>query len=70
MNSLYSLSDAKYIYIFVLNFSDLSISESSFSLIFDMFKDIDIKTFSKSIENSIYSVIAMLYSIPVMLTFF
>ncbi len=70
MNSLYSLLDARYIYIFTLKFSDLSVFKSSFNLMFDIFKDIDIKVFSKLIDNNIRSIIIILCSIFTILTFF
>ncbi len=70
MNSLYSLLDIKYIYISTLKFSDSSIFKSSFNSIFDIFKDINIKTFLKSIDNSICFIIITLYSIFTILTFF
>ncbi len=70
VNSSCSLSNAKYVYIFALKFSDSSISKSSFTSISDIFKKIDIKTFPKSKDNNIRSVIAILCSISTILTFF
>ncbi len=70
MNSLYFLLNIRYIYIFALNFFDSFISESFFSSIFNIFKDIDIKTFSKSIKDNIRFIITMLYFTFAILTFF
>ncbi len=54
----------------MLKFSDSSISESSSSSMSNTFKDIDIKTFPKSMRNNIRSIITILRSISTMLTFF
>ncbi len=71
VNSLYSPSDIKYIYISTLKFSNLSISESSsFNLISDTFKGIDMKIFPKLKGNNIYFIIVTLYSMFTVLTFF
>ncbi len=70
MNFLCSFSGVRYIYIFILNSSDLSVSESSSGSIFDIFKGIDAKAFSKSMGDSIRFVIAMLCFIFAMLVFF
>ncbi len=70
MNSLYSFSNVKCIYTFVLKFSDSSISEFSFTSILDVSKKIDAKTFPKSKDNNIRSTIATLYSISATLALF
>ncbi len=70
MNSLCSPLGTRYIYISMLKFFDLFISEFFFSSMFDAFKDIDVKTFPKSIKNDIRPVITTLYSMSTILTFF
>ncbi len=70
INSLYSLSNAKYIYIPTLKFSDLSISKFFSTSISDISKEINIKIFPKLKDNNIRSIITILYSIFAMLTFF
>ncbi len=62
--------DVRYVYIFILKFFDSSIFKFSFNSIFDIFIDIDIKAFPKSIENRICFVIIILYFIFIMLIFF
>ena len=59
-NSSCFSSNIKYIYILILKFSDSFISESFFSSIFNIYRDIDIKTFPKSIENDIRFIFTML----------
>ncbi len=58
------------VYIFILKFSNLSISESSLVLMSDTSKDIDMNVFSKLKGNGIRFVIVTLYSMFAMLTFF
>ena len=70
VNFSYFLSNAKCIYTFVLNSSDSSVSVSSSGSIFDVFKDIDMKAFPKSIGGIIRSIIIMLYSAFIILAFF
>ncbi len=70
MNSLYSFSDAKCVYISILNSSDSFIFKVFFNSMFNMFKSIDIKAFSKSIEGSICFVITILHFVFVILAFF
>jgi len=70
VNSLYSFSNAKCIYIFTLKFFNSSVFKSSSNSISNMFKGINIKTFLKLIDNNIRSVIIILYSIFIMLTLF
>jgi len=53
-----------------LKFSDSSISESSSGSMSDTFKSIDVKAFSKLINNSICSTITTLRSIFAILIFF
>ncbi len=69
MNSLYSFLNVKYIYISVLNSSDSFVSESSFNSMFDVFKDIDVKMFLKSIRDNIryYNVMFRVCNIDVFL---
>ncbi len=70
VNSLYSFLDIKYVYIFILKFSDLSIFDFSFASMSDVFKGIDVKAFPRSRGNNIRFVIAILYSIFITLAFF
>ncbi len=63
-------SNAKCIYIFILKFSNLFISEFFFNSMFDMFKRIDTKILPKSMGNNIRFVIIILHSIFIILTFF
>jgi len=70
VNSLYSPSDIKYIYIFILKFSNLFISESSSTSMSDISKEIDIKMFLKSKDNDIYPIIVTLRFIFIILAFF
>ena|SRR6266699_6156378 len=70
VNSSCSLSNIRYIYTFALKFSNLFIFEIFFNLIFDISKDINIKTFLRLMENGIRFAIAILHSVFIMLAFF
>src|SRR6266699_2685746 len=59
VNSLYSPLSIRYVYISILKFSNSFIFKSSFNSIFDIFKDIDIKTFLRLKDNDVRSVIVV-----------
>ena len=70
VNSSCSLSSVRYVYISVLKFSDLFVSESFSASISDIFKGVDTNISLKLKRNGICSIIAILYFVFIMLAFF